>query len=106
MYRLTWRLPLAGLVAFSHLQFSQIRGRQPYLIVRNILYVILLSNPTSFQPWSAPPKPPMSHRKTDLGIPCRSKSAKVVLGRVLIKSTSLVRFRANRTLSQHGRMTE
>src|SRR5262249_42138369 len=40
MYRLTWRLPLAGLVAFSHLQFSQIRGRQPYLIVRNILYVI------------------------------------------------------------------
>jgi len=41
MYRLTWRLPLAGLVAFSHLQFSQIRGRQPYLIVRNILYVIV-----------------------------------------------------------------
>ena len=41
-YRLTWRLPLAGLVAFSHLQFSQIRGRQPYLIVRNILYVIIL----------------------------------------------------------------
>jgi len=40
VYRLTWRLPLAGLVAFSHLQFSQIRGRQPYLIVRNILYVI------------------------------------------------------------------
>jgi hypothetical protein len=26
-------------------------------------------------------RPPMSHRKTDLGIPCRSKSAKVVLGR-------------------------
>src|SRR4029453_3969078 len=43
MYRLTWRLPLAGLVAFSHLQFSQIRGRQLYLIVRKILYVILLS---------------------------------------------------------------
>src|SRR5437588_11569038 len=40
LYRLTWRLPLAGLVAFSHLQFSQIRGRQPYLIVRKILYVI------------------------------------------------------------------
>ena len=40
MYRLTWRLPLAGLVAFSHLQFSQIRGRQPYSIVRNIPYVI------------------------------------------------------------------
>src|SRR5260221_14700961 len=30
-------------------------------------------------------RPPMSHRKTDLGIPCRSKSAKVVLGRVLGK---------------------
>ena len=29
------------LVAFSHLQFSQIRGRQPYSIVRNIPYVIL-----------------------------------------------------------------
>jgi hypothetical protein len=41
VYRPTWRLPLAGLVAFSHLQFSQIRGRQPYLIVRKILYVIL-----------------------------------------------------------------
>src|SRR5262249_26649766 len=40
VYRLTWRLLLAGLVAFSHLQFSQIRGRQPYLIVRKILYVI------------------------------------------------------------------
>src|SRR5262249_2394371 len=34
-------------------------------------------------------RPPMSHRKTDLGIPCRSKSAKVVLGRVLIKSRAL-----------------
>src|SRR5262249_19809323 len=32
-------------------------------------------------------RPPMSHRKTDLGIPCRSKSAKVVLGSRLIKST-------------------
>src|SRR5262245_12936961 len=31
-------------------------------------------------------RPPMSHRKTDLGIPCRSKSAKVVLGRVLINA--------------------
>jgi hypothetical protein len=28
--------PSAGLVAFSHLQFSQIRGRQPYSIVRKI----------------------------------------------------------------------
>src|SRR5262249_58818098 len=39
----TWRLPLAGPVAFSHLQFSQIRGRQPYLIVRKILYVLCQS---------------------------------------------------------------
>jgi hypothetical protein len=45
VYRLTWRLPLAGLVAFSHLQFSQIRGRQLYLIVRNILYVIFMRSP-------------------------------------------------------------
>jgi hypothetical protein len=45
VYRLTWRLPLAGLVAFSHLQFSQIRGRQPYLIVRKILYVIRGTSP-------------------------------------------------------------
>src|SRR5438046_2709210 len=29
-------------------------------------------------------RPPMSHRKTDLGIPCRSKSAKVVRGSRLI----------------------
>ena len=42
-----WRLPLAGLVAFSHLQFSQIRGRQPYLIVRKIPYLITLID----QPW-------------------------------------------------------
>src|SRR5262249_32529020 len=37
----------------------QLRGRQPYSIVRKIPYLI------------APPKsrPPMSHRKTDLGIP-------------------------------------
>jgi hypothetical protein len=31
----------ADLVAFSHLQFSQIRGRQPYSFVRKIPYVIL-----------------------------------------------------------------
>jgi hypothetical protein len=31
----------------------------------------------------------MSHRKTDLGIPCPSKSAKVVLGRVLINLLSV-----------------
>jgi hypothetical protein len=38
-------------------------------------------DPTFCQPWSAPPKsrPPMSHRKSDLGIPCTRKSAKVVL---------------------------
>jgi hypothetical protein len=51
VYRLTWRLPLAGLVAFSHLQFSQIRGRQPYLILRKILYVI--SGPTNSRDASA-----------------------------------------------------
>src|SRR5580704_4484181 len=38
----SWRLPSADLVAFSHLQFSQIRGRQPYLFVRKIPYVIAL----------------------------------------------------------------
>jgi hypothetical protein len=51
VYRLTWRLPLAGLVAFSHLQFSQIRGRQAYSIVRNIPYLIpqlQLGGPFSF----------------------------------------------------------
>ena len=41
VYRLPWRLLSADLVAFSHLQFSQIRGRQPYLNVRKTLYVIL-----------------------------------------------------------------
>src|SRR5262245_10381689 len=30
-------------------------------------------------------RPPMSHRKTDLGIPCRSKSAKVVLAIELLE---------------------
>jgi len=39
------RLPLSGLEIFhgrpfSHLQFSQIRGRQPYLFVREIPAVI------------------------------------------------------------------
>ena len=34
------RLPLAGLVAFSHHQFSQIRVRQPYSIVRKIPYLV------------------------------------------------------------------
>src|SRR5215468_7603120 len=55
VYRLTWRLPLAGLVAFSHLQFSQIRGRQPHLIVRNILYVIR-SNGSSCRNTTSPQK--------------------------------------------------
>src|SRR5262249_60227792 len=32
-------------------------------------------------------RPPMSHRKTDLGIPCRSKSAKVVLARAAYSSS-------------------
>jgi hypothetical protein len=40
----TWRLPLAGLVAFRHLQFSQIRGCQPYSIVRKIPYLIAISS--------------------------------------------------------------
>jgi hypothetical protein len=35
-----WRLLLTDLVAFSHLQFSQIRGRQPYLFMPKIHYVI------------------------------------------------------------------
>src|SRR5262249_61912639 len=39
-------------------------------------------------------RPPMSHRKTDLGIPCRSKSAKVVLVGLL-----LPRRRPDRALS-------
>jgi hypothetical protein len=37
---LSWQLLVVVLVAFSHLQFSQIRGRQPYSIVRKIHYVI------------------------------------------------------------------
>jgi len=45
VYSLSWRLLLAVLVAFGNLQFSQIRGRQPYSIVRNILYVILDTMP-------------------------------------------------------------
>src|SRR5262249_48059899 len=35
-------------------------------------------------------RPPMSHRKTDLGIPCRSKSAKVVLSFVANRSSFLI----------------
>jgi len=34
----------AHLVAFSHLQVSQIRGRQPHLFVRKILYVIRVND--------------------------------------------------------------
>src|SRR5262245_28709216 len=37
-------------------------------------------------------RPPMSHRKSDSGIPCCSKSAKVVLGRVLIKRPAMSAF--------------
>src|SRR5215813_9927780 len=33
-------------------------------------------------------RPPMSHRKTDLGIPCRSKSAKVVLAVLVLLSAN------------------
>src|SRR5215471_9091137 len=40
-------------------------------------------------------RPPMSHRKTDLGIPCRSKSARVVLrGRHEGAEVALHRFMA------------
>jgi len=39
-------------------------------------------------------RPPMSHRKTDLGIPCRSKSAKVVLASVFITYALLLGPRA------------
>ena len=46
VYRLPWRLLSADLVAFSHLQFSQIRGRQPYSIVRKIPYLIIRSAQT------------------------------------------------------------
>src|SRR5262249_9866406 len=35
-------------------------------------------------------RPPMSYRKTDLGIPCRSKSAKVVLGMKTVSYLALV----------------
>src|SRR6266478_6914692 len=49
-------------------------------------------------------RPPMSHRKTDLGIPCRSKSAKVVLGRVLINAGNgrMSALGANRTRRDGG----
>src|SRR5262245_1173746 len=50
---------LAGLVAFSHLQVSQIRGRQPYSIVRNILYVIL----AFVRPWAG-----AAQRVTPIGL--------------------------------------
>ena len=49
----SWRLLLAVLVAFSHLQFSLFRGRQPYLIVRNIPYVIQVSLYNEVRPHSA-----------------------------------------------------
>jgi hypothetical protein len=52
VYSRSWRLLLADLVAFSHLQFSQIRGRQPHLNVRKIQYVIGKSPGTRFE-WGA-----------------------------------------------------
>src|SRR5262245_37202034 len=45
----------------------------------------------------------MSHRKGDLGIPCREKSAKVVLGRVLINRPDCPEERRNKqTLKNRG----
>src|SRR5215813_7445772 len=51
-------------------------------------------------------RPPMSHRKTDLGIPCRAKSAKVVLGGVLINAQLRRSFEAidvNASAAAYGR---
>jgi hypothetical protein len=50
----------------------------------------------------------MSHRKTDLGIPCRSKSAKVVLGPVDKSQNGLLCDFAMyaRTLLEEKRTTE
>jgi hypothetical protein len=76
VYRLTWRLPLAGLVAFSHLQFSQIRGRQPYLIVRKILYVIFLKRPPLHRPAVAARKVVIRDRYV---ASCSQRLARVVM---------------------------
>src|SRR5262245_18708725 len=48
-------------------------------------------------------RPPMSHRKTDLGIPCRSKSAKVVLGS-FIREQEKLRHQAISASSQETEM--
>src|SRR5215471_2587979 len=46
-------------------------------------------------------RPPMSHRKTDLGIPCRSKSAKVVLVIVSYDFPSAVRRPRRKLMSRY-----
>src|SRR5438034_7325273 len=58
---------------------------KPFAFLAAQPHNILLSRmPTMVGPSKS--RPPMSHRKTDLGIPRRSKSAKVVLGYVELKS--------------------
>src|SRR5262245_56607744 len=47
-------------------------------------------------------RPPMSHRKTDLGIPCRSKSAKVVLVARISQEVTVSRARPRRGRSRAG----
>jgi hypothetical protein len=54
------RLPLAGLVAFSHLQFSQIRGRQPYSIVRPVSRRLRIPSTFSRRRSSSPVRSPLS----------------------------------------------
>src|SRR5262249_9113262 len=61
-------------------------------------------------------RPPMSHRKTDLGIPCRSKSAKVVLvsrpgllvilGRVIFRRVGATGPLLRRGTCEHGERGE
>jgi hypothetical protein len=45
-------------------------------------------------------RPPMSHRKTDLGIPSRSRSAKVVLERLELRYRQAVRLRTPPSIPQ------
>src|SRR5215510_12205773 len=48
----------------------------------------------------------MSHRKSDLGIPCPRKICQSSARACTHRSPSRVRFRANRTSRRHRRMTE
>jgi hypothetical protein len=58
----------AHLVAFSHHQFSQIRGRQPYLFVRKILYVIGTGTASSARAHHVHRIAPMGARVLIIGI--------------------------------------